>query len=100
MNNFGKVIFLGLSFGLLGPATADDLLQGGRYSNRSSDFPRHVTASQGPHALVIAEDTHHNDGGQDRSGRNWTKDVISHSRERPAGASAYPSSQQWGWNSK
>ena len=97
MKSFGKVVFLGLSISLLGPAIADDLLQGGRYNNRSSDFPRHAVASQNPRAAGVAEDAHHNDGGQDRSGRDWTKDVIS---KRPADASSYSSLQEWGWNSK
>lgn len=100
MKSFGKVVFLGLAIGLLNPALADDLLRGGRYNNASSDFPRHVTASENPRAPVAAVDNHHNDGGQDRSGRDWTKDVISHNQAHPTDASSYPSLWEQGWNSK
>jgi len=100
MRSFGKVVFLGLSIGLLNPATADDLLRGGRYNDSSSDFPRHITASQNPRARAVAEDGHHSDGGQDRSGRDWTRDVVPSDRERSAAASRSPSPQQWGWNAK
>lgn len=100
MKSFGKGIFLGLSIGLLDPATANDLLRGGRYNDSSSDFPRHVTPDQNPRPPMVAEDGHHNDGGQDRSGGDWARDVISRGREHPAAASSYPSPQQWGWNDK
>jgi len=100
MKSFSKAVFLGLTIGLLSPAVADDLLQGGRYKDKSTDFPRHVTASENPRAPVAAEDGHHADGGQDRSGRDWSKDVIPHDYEHPADASSSPSPREWGWNSK
>lgn len=100
VKNFSRVIFLGLAVGLLNPAIADDLLQGGRYNKSSSDFPRHVTASESPRAPVAADTGHHNDGGQDRSGQDWTKDVVSHTRDHEADAPASPSLREWGWNSK
>ena len=111
MKSFGKVIFLGLSLGLLGPAMADDLSsqspraagvaetshhnEGGQ-DRSGRDWTAYVAASQGPRAAGVAETAHHNDGGQDRSGRDWTKEVIP---ERPANASSY-SSPLRGWNAK
>jgi len=100
VKNFSRVIFLGLAVGLLNPAVANDLLQGGRYTDRSSDFPRHVTASESSRAPVAADTDHHNDGGQDRSGRDWVGDVTPHGHEHPADASSSPSLQEGGWNSK
>ncbi|HHW78698.1 MAG: hypothetical protein IPK64_21535 [bacterium] len=100
MKSFSKAVFLGLTIGLLSPAVADDLLQGGRYKEKSTDFPRHVTASENPRAPVAAEAGHHADGGQDRSGRDWSKDVIPHDHEHPVDASSSPSPREWGWNSK
>lgn len=100
VKNFSKIIFLGLAASLFNPAIADDALKGGGYKNSGSDFPRHVTSSPSPRAPVTAQDNHHNDGGQDRSGRDWTKDVIAHDRQHPADASSSRSLQEWGWNSK
>lgn len=100
MRSFSKVVFLGLTIGLLNPAMADDTFKGGGYKDRSSDFPRHVTASERPRAPVAAETGHHTDGGQDRSGRDWTKDVVPHDYQHPADTSSYSSLQEWGWNSK
>lgn len=100
MKNFSRVIFLGLAVGLLNPAVADDTLNRGGYKNKSSDFPQHITARQSPRALVSAEDNHHNDGGQDRSGRNWSKDVIAHDYEHPSDAPSSGPLQKRGWNSK
>lgn len=100
MNNFSKVIFLGLAVGLLNPAMADDSLKGGGYKNSSSDFPQHVTASESSRAPVAAETGHHSEGGQDRSGRDWVGDVSPHGHEHPANAPSSPSLRQWGWNSK
>jgi len=101
MNSFSKAVFLGLAVGLLQPAIADDTLQGGGYKNSSSDFPRHVVGSANPRLPVAAESGHHNDGSQDRSGRDWTKEVIPYDRENPANASSsYPSLRERGWNSK
>lgn len=101
MNTFSKAVFLGLAVSLLQPAIANDTLQVGGYQNSSSDFPRHVVGSTNPRLPVAVESSHHNDGGQDRSGRDWTKDVIPDSRENPANASSsYPTLQERGWNSK
>lgn len=100
MNNFSKVIFLGLAVGLFNPAIADDALKGGGYNKSSSDFPRHVTASESPRAPVAADTGHHNDGGQDQSGRDWVGDVSPHGHEHPADAPSSSSLRQRGWNSK
>ncbi len=100
MNTFSKAVFLGLTIGLLNPALADDQSQTGGYKNSSGDFPRHVTATKNPRPPVVAEDTHHNDGGQDRSGQNWSKAVISADQPPPVEASSNRSLREWGWNSK
>lgn len=100
MKSFSKVIFLGLAIGLLNPAMADDTLKGGGYNNLSNDFPRHVTASESPRVPAAAEAGHHADGGQDRSGQDWTKDVIPHDYQHSADTPSYPSLRERGWNSK
>jgi len=55
-----------LAIGLFQPAIADDTLKGG---------------------YKVAENSHHNEGGQDQSGRDWTKDVVGSASPRsPAAA--------------
>lgn len=100
MNSFSKAVFLGLAVGLLQPAIADDTLKGGGYKNSSSDFPRHIVGSANPRLPVAVESSHHNDGGLDRSGRDWSKNVIPHDHQHPINTSSYPTLQERGWNSK
>ena len=83
-----------LSFAMAGAAYADS----GSH-NPAQVFPN--PPSDSPRVTVTAQDNnHHNDGGQDRSGRDWTKDVISHNQAHPTDASSYPSLWEQGWNSK
>ncbi|MDG4554821.1 MAG: hypothetical protein P9E24_11340 [Candidatus Competibacter sp.] len=97
MNSFSKAVFLGLAVGLLQPAIADDTLKGG-YKNSSSDFPRHVVSSASSPPLAGVENSHHNDGDQDRSGRDWTAKITPHGDEHSF--SAIQSNRWGGWNSK
>ena len=83
-----------LSFATAGAAYAD----GGGH-NPAQVFPN--PPSDSPRVTVTAQDNnHHNDGGQDRSGRDWTKDVTPHDHAHPTDASSYPSLWEQGWNSK
>ena len=83
-----------LSFAMAGAAYAD----GGSH-NPAQVFPN--PPSDSPRVTVTAQDNnHHNDGGQDRSGRDWTKDVTPHDHAHPTDASSYPSLWEQGWNSK
>ena len=62
--------------------------------------PVSYTHLQSPRAPVVADTGHHNDGGQDQSGRDWVGDVSPHGHEHPADAPSSLSLRQRGWNSK
>lgn len=92
-NTYSMIAGVMLTFATVGAAYAD----GGGH-NPAQVFPNPPT--QSPRAPSTTADAHHNDGGQDRSGRDWTKDVTPHTHEHPANAPSYPSLQEWGWKSK
>ena len=82
-----------LSFAMAGAAYAD----GGGH-NPAQVFPN--PPSDSPRVTGTAQDSHHNDGGQDRDGRDWSKNVIPHYHQHPTDTSSSPSLRERGWNSK
>ncbi len=82
-----------LSFATAGAAYAD----GGGH-NPAQAFPN--LPSNSPRVTVTDQDNHHDDGGQDRSGRDWSKNIIPHDHQHPTDVSSYPTLQERGWNSK
>ncbi|MDS4030687.1 MAG: hypothetical protein RKO66_11515 [Candidatus Contendobacter sp.] len=82
-----------LSFATVGAAYAD----GGGH-NPAQVFPN--PPSDSPRVTMPAQDNHHNDGGQNRDGRDWSKNVIPDSHQHPADTPSSPSFQKRGWNSK
>ncbi|CDH44681.1 hypothetical protein [Candidatus Contendibacter odensensis] len=59
---------------------------GAAYADSGSHTPAQVfpnPPSQSPRTPVAAEAGHHSEGGQDRSGKNWVKDVNPNEGSRP-----------------
>ncbi len=92
-NTYSMIAGVMLTFATVGAAYAD----GGGH-NPALVFPN--SPSNSPRITVTAQDNHHNDGGQDRSGRDWTKDVVPHDHQHPANTLSYRSLQESGWNDR